>query len=221
MRLTSFMSEHTAEYVLVNDLVRRLTPAFSNLIPIFFWATREGNHFTLESMDCQNLRLVTCFARRPKVDPAAPSSLFMKINRELINYRHACASINIPVLVGLPIVKSLSALRLNSPCNWFDLAKFDYADEGECYVTISSDGLLSTPPAPTFSGPLTNPQIEELVNRSPIVSWSRAVDHIRDLRQMVSQQALESNGYWRFPFIGGYKPFFLLVLGDQFQQHKH
>jgi hypothetical protein len=208
------MSEHTAEYVLVNDLVHRLTPAFPNIIPIFFWATREGNRFALESMDDQNLRLVTCFARRPKVDPTC-GSLLMKINREIIIYRHACALINIPVLVGLPMVKSLSALRLNSPCNWFDLANFDYADGGDCHFTISWDAVTAaTRPLPNLPGPLTNMQIEELVKRSPIVSWSRAVDHIRDVRRTVSEQTIGSYGYWRFSFIGGYKPFFLLVLGD-------
>jgi hypothetical protein len=214
MHPTSFMSEHTAEYVLVNDLVRRLTPAFPNLVPIFFWATREGNRTAHESMFGQQLRLMTCFARRPKVDHAAPNHLFMKINGELIYYRDVCAPLEIPVLAGLPMVKSLSGLRLNSSCNWFDLAKFDSSDQAEFYVRIASDGTATLgDSSPILQRPLTNPQIEELVSKSPVLSWDRVVDHLRDIRRTVSERRVQDYGY-SLPFIGGYKPFFLLVLGN-------
>ena len=209
---TSFMSEHTAEYVLVNDLVCRLTPAFPNLIPIFFWAKREGNRTALESMHDLNCRLVTCFARRPKVEYAAPDHLFMKINSELMQYRQACEPLDIPVLAGLPMVKSLSDLRLNSPCNWFDLAKFDCINQ-EFYVTLGPDGAVTLDDSThKLPKPLTNPQIEELVNKSPLLTWSRAVEHLRHVRRMVSDHARKNYGYVRFPFFGGYKPFLLLAL---------
>ena len=116
---TSFMSEHTAEYVLVNDLVHRLSPAFPDLLPMFFWATREGNRTAIESMRNLNFRLLTCFARRPKVAQFVNEHILMKVNPELKQYYQACRPLGIPVVAGLPMIRSLSSLRLTSVCNWF------------------------------------------------------------------------------------------------------
>jgi hypothetical protein len=207
------MSEHTAEYVLVGDLVRRLSPAFPNAIPMFFWATREGNRTAIQSMSELNLRLVMCFARRPKIEYAEADHILMKINPELVHYCKASAALNIPVLVGLPMVTSLSSLRLNSPCHWFDLVKFECANRSEFYVAVAPDG------EPTLcgsnerlAGPLTDLEIEEVVRNSPLLTWSRAVEYLRDVRRTVSAYAMENHGYVRFPFFGGYKPFLLLAL---------
>jgi len=210
---TSFMSERTAEYVLVSDLVRRLSPAFPNTIPMFFWATREGNRTAIQLMSDLRFRLVMCFARRPKVEYAGADRIFMKINPELVHYCKASAALNIPVLVGLPMVTSLSSLRLNSPCHWFNLMKFECANRPEFYVEVAPDG------EPTLygsneklAGPLTDLEIEEVVRNSPLLTWSRAVEHLRDVRRTVSAYAMENYGYVRFPFFGGYKPFLLLAL---------
>src|SRR6266446_6341375 len=112
------MSEHTAEYVLVSDLVHRLSPAFPQVIPMFFWATREGNRTAIQSMSELSFWLLTCFARRPKIESVDADYILMKINPELVHNCKASAALSIPVLVGLPMVKSLSSLRLNSPCHW-------------------------------------------------------------------------------------------------------
>jgi hypothetical protein len=207
MHVSSFMSEHTAEYVLVNDLVRRLSPTYPNLIPIFFWATREGNRTAIESMQDLNLRLVTCFARRPKVERAQAHHLFMKINPELMQYRQVCAPLGIPVLAGLPMVKSLPCLRPNSACNWFNLSEFDCLDQQECYVAILRDGTAARCESnDKLVRPLTTPEIENLVSKSPLITWSQAVEHLRYIRRTVSVNTPH------FPFLGGYKPFLFLVL---------
>jgi hypothetical protein len=207
---TSFMSEHTAEYVLVSDLVRRLSPAFPNAIPMFFWATREGNRTAIQSMSDLNLRLVMCFARRPKIEYAEADQIFMKINPELVHYGKASAALDIPVLVGLPMVTSLSSLRLDSPCHWFDLAKFDRVNLSEFYVAVASNGESTLCGSnERLAGPLKDLEIQDVVRISPLLTWGRAVENLRDVRQNVSAY---TNGYKRFPFFGGYKPFLLLAL---------
>ena len=67
MSLESFISEHTSEYILVPNIVRRLTQKFNQVIPVFLWLTREGNTTALEMMDGKQIRLLTAFPRRPKV----------------------------------------------------------------------------------------------------------------------------------------------------------
>ena len=41
--MISFMSEHTAEYSLVGDIVGSLKSAFSNIVPMYILLSREGN----------------------------------------------------------------------------------------------------------------------------------------------------------------------------------
>ena len=207
------MSEHSAEYVLVNDLVTRLTPTFTDIIPIFFWMTREGNTTAIASMQGLNLRLVVCFARRSKVDSAAPHSLFMKVNCELTEYRKACAPLNIPVLAGIPMIKSLSSLRLHSTCNWFDLASFDSVKETDFDVTIDSNGTASLANSGRrLATALTTSDLEELIRRSPVVTWDYAVECLRHARKAARDLSTNRYGYAPFPFGGGYKPFLLLVV---------
>lgn len=209
----SFMSEHTAEYVLVTDLVRRLCPAFPNVIPMFFWATREGNRTAIQAMSELNLRLVICFARRPKIEYAEADHILMKINAELVHYCKASSALGIPVVVGLPMVTSLSSLRLNSPCHWFDLTRFVCPNRPEFYVAVAPDGEPTLRGSnERLAGPLTNLEIQEVVSNSPCLTWSRAVEQLRDVRRTVSAYAIESYGYVRFPFFGGYKPFLLVAL---------
>lgn len=213
MYLSSFMSEHTAEYVLVNNIVSRLSPTFPNIIPLFFWMTREGNNTAIASMHGLHLRLVVCFARRPKVDSATPNCLFIKINSELMNYRKACAPHNIPVLAGVPMIKSLSSLRLHSTCNWFDLASFDSVKELDLYLEVDSDGGSTLDNSGhRIATALTNSDLEELIRRSPLMTWDHAVECLRHARRTVRDLSINSYGYAPFPFGVGYKPFLLVVM---------
>jgi hypothetical protein len=203
----SFMSEHTAEYVLVNDLVRRLSPAFPDLLPIFFWATREGNRTAIESMRHFNLRLLTCFARRPKVSPSLNEHILMKVNPELTQYHQAFTRLGIPVLAGLPMIRSLSSLRLTSICNWFSLGDFECVDQEEFYVVVAQDGTATLFESDDkLAAPLTTMRIENLVRESPKLSWEEAVSHLRDVRRTVLDNTQ------RFVFFGAYRPFILAVL---------
>ena len=201
------MSEHTAEYVLVNDLVHRLSPAFPDLLPMFFWATREGNRTAIESMQHLNFRLLTCFARRPKVARVLNEHILMKINPELKQYFQACTPLGIPVLAGLPMIRSLSSLRLTSACNWFSVADFDCVDRDEFYVVVARDGTATLLESDDkLAVPLTTAKIENLVRESPKLSWDEVVSHLSEVRRMVSDNTQ------RFIFFGAYRPFILAAL---------
>ena len=201
------MSERTAEYVLVNDLVHRLSPAFQDLLPMFFWATREGNRTAFESMRDFKLRLLTCFARRPKVDRFLNEHILMKINPELKQYHEVCSPLGIPVVAGLPMIRSLSSLRLTSVCNWFSLADFNCVDQAEFNVVVAPDGTATLYESDEkFATSLTTVEIENLIRQCPPLSWDQAVSLLCDIRRMVSRNTRQ------FMFFGVYKPFFVAAL---------
>lgn len=62
-----FMSERTAEYVLVPDIMHRLRQEFSSIVPFYYWASREGSVKVAHSYS-GHVRVVAAYARRPKID---------------------------------------------------------------------------------------------------------------------------------------------------------
>ena len=208
MPLRSFMSEHTAEYVLVPNLIGRLAPRFAEVIPIFFWSSREGNTTGLQCMSNTKVRVLSCFARRPKVVVPGSDRIIMKLNRELLEYSYGSSEVGIAVLAGIPLVSSLSQLKQTAPCSWFELRGFESVDFSvniEYYIQVMLDG--TTRPKADLHGmdvPLTDQQLMDVVSRSELMPWASAVEILRHIR---SQQP----DFNRFPFFGGYKPFHLLL----------
>jgi hypothetical protein len=198
MLLKSFMSEHTAEYVLVPDLIRRLAPQFVEVIPIFFWSTREGNSTAAQTMSGVSVRILTGFARRPKI--LTEDRVAMKINPELVEYSQISGNAGIPVIAGIPLVSSLSRLRLNSPCSWFELTGCN-----DLYIEVMLDGtIIPEELGGKVSAPLTDMRIRELAGKSAILLWADAVERLRVIRS-------EQSEFNRFHFFGGYKPFHLVL----------
>jgi hypothetical protein len=204
------MSEHTAEYVLVNDVVRRLAPIFSEAIPIFFWSTREGNLTAGESMSALSFKLLTCFARRPKLH-ATDDRILMKVNRQLFYYCRSSSAVEIPVIAGIPLVRSLHLLRITSPCCWVDLAKLPSSDDMNIEVMLDgTSARIPEPKTPATKFLLGNEEIQTLVARSPAVTWDSAIGLIRDIRR-AARLLDQANGYRYFPWFGGYKPFHIFL----------
>jgi hypothetical protein len=199
------MSEHTAEYVLVPDLARRLSPHFHAIIPIFFWSTREGNATARKLMSNMSVRLVTAFPRRPKISRSGANQITMKVNQELLSYARVSADAGIPVFAGMPLVASLSTLRVESSCCWFDLKEFSSADR-DYFVAVTPDGTIPSnhPPHELSPQPLNNLQIIACVSQSLVLPWDDAIESLREIRFRTPESGC-------FSFFGGYKPFHFVL----------
>jgi len=204
MSLESFISEHSAEYILVPNIVSRLSRKFTQVIPVFLWLTREGNTTALQMMDGKQIRLLTAFPRRPKV--LSPNGIAMTVNEELIAYSERSEAAGMVVLVGVPLISSLPTLRIDAPCCWFEL-NGSTATDGYFHVEIGLDGkvISGRPPARGLSGPLTDSGIEAAADRCRLMPWSEAIEKIREIRSTQRE-------FNFFPFMGGYKPFYLMLL---------
>ena len=82
-REIGFMSEHTAEYLLVHRLHRIVSPKVRSFFPLFFSGTREGSSLADPTPDHQLVRCVAIYARRPKILAAGQAAVRMKINETL------------------------------------------------------------------------------------------------------------------------------------------
>lgn len=202
--LRSFLSEHSAEYVLVPNLTAQLATAFPRIIPLFFWSTREGNATALEGSGDMGVRVVTAFARRPRISARQPGHVFVKINAELFDYAAVSGAVGMPVLAGVPVVQALHDFFTDAACAWFSVNPL--SSSGEVVIEAGSAPQAAAN-ALTEGKPIQPVNARELVAlalRARVWTWSEAATHLRACRRALDRGA-------RFPFAAGYRPFHLLL----------
>jgi len=201
------MSEHTAEYALVPDLIARLGDRFPTITPVYFWATREGGRVGRESVGDRAIRLVAAFARRPKVLHPGDERILVKINDVLFAAAHAGAEVGIPVLAGVPLVSDLLDFSIGVQCSWFHISATSYQTADEEFLLA----LAERPQRPTLpqdvAGPLTAMELAELAESCcRELDWMQAREGMRHIKS--------AGGFQHSIFGGGYRPFFLLVCSN-------
>lgn len=197
----SFLSEHTAEYVLAPRAAEVLSSHATAAIPIYYWATREGSRVTQHSAADTTLRVLAVFARRPKVDGPHADVITAKLNEELFIYANEAHTLGIPTLAGIPLVASLSQLRPNCPCAWFRLHR-GHGTGIEIAVDLRGECLVPCD-RPEVTGPTELEALAEAtVSSATTVEWEDALERMRCLRRL-GKKGL---------FYRGYNPFHVLLL---------
>jgi len=206
VKATSFVNEHSVEYVLVNHLVAMLSQEHRSLIPIFFWKTREGSRTATQGMLGQHVRLLTVFARRPKVLQPFAQTVLMKVNSTLFDAAGAATDYGSPVLAGIPRSSSLLNFTFDVACSWFRLLPGHCGANADVEISVSVDGSVTTGVVAPVEGPLDTREILRIARLDATsMSWDKAVEAIIEIRRSST-----TDGYWRFRGTG-YRPFFLLI----------
>jgi hypothetical protein len=203
---TSFISEHTAEYALVRSLVGILSRQFSTIIPVYFWATREGSRIAARGVGQQQVRVIAAYARRPKVGNPEDSIVFMKINALLLQAGAAGLDVGIPVLAGVPLATGLLQFSIETPCSWFHINGRGPGDQDvEIRISLIGATQESNSSRPGVVGPLTADDLLSIVQtKARAMTWDVAVDCIRRVRSS------GETGMRAF-FFSRYRPFYLVL----------
>ena len=203
---TSFISEHSAEYVLVPRLAHIMEQQFSKAIPLYFLSNREGSIIARRCNPFQRVRILNMFARRPKVFTPNQPSIEVKFNESLFEIAELSQTMGIPTFAGVPVVSSVMDFGLDANCIWFGLS----GTHTDVHYEISLDGEILSQPiqSSVFSGPLDeNGLINAVLQNSRVMIWEEAVENLRTIRR----GAKPVKTFW-FGFGGGYHPFnFILI----------
>ncbi len=200
----SFLSEHTAEFVLAPRAAEVFSSYAAAAIPIYYWASREGSRLAQASSPDALLQVVSIFARRPKVEISVPDRITAKLNAQLFHYSVAAEAVGIPTLAGFPLVASLREFRQTCRCMWFRLHG-DSATDVE--ITMDMEGqCIEARQIRELTGPTELKALaDDAVQAAAILEWGDALEVLRELRWVGRDQ-----GY--MTFLGGYKPFHVLLL---------
>jgi hypothetical protein len=203
---TSFISEHSSEYILVAKLTRVMERHFERVIPIYFLSTREGSPLSGGCSPSQTLKIVSVFARRPKIDIPNQPFIEVKFNESLFEIAALASPLGIPTFAGVPLASSMMKLSLDNDCAWFELmgSNADVIYE----ISLDCELLRRSSESSAIDGPITESElVARVLRKSRAMSWDEAREHMRTIRR----GARADESFW-YQFGAGYHPFHLLML---------
>ena len=144
-KISSFVSEHTVEFVLIPKLTALLSNTFSNVVPLYFWLSREGSRLAQSIHGRDEFRAVALFPRRPKRKEGANNQIFMTVNESVITAAIALKSHGIPSIGGCPLISSFWMLSPQAPCVFVGLSEMTasrYTFDARCGDVTPDDMIL-------------------------------------------------------------------------------
>ena len=198
-RLTSPISEHSAELALVPAFSKALANVYAKIVPLYFWLSREGGLLARTIHEHEEFEAVALFPRRPKFSMADDEQIVVTVNPRVLMAAEILEARGIPSVCGCPRVRSFWELGDQPNCAFVGLSN-STADE---YV-FDLDSDVATP--------------DTLVLRShmDLVRFIKASTRKQNLEKLILA-VRESRAQWgghlygRHMLIAGYKPVIVLL----------
>ncbi len=200
------MSEHTAEFVLVPKLVECIKTRYTNVVPVYYWATREGNNLSRDLHRNMNVKIIAFFPRRPKLDNKSPKLIYGKINSLIFEFANFASSLNIPTIAGLPIADSLLDLSQNPSIFWFHISKTEPKDI-TFEINKHNKKLNFHNNEKVAVKILVESDFDGIIEKSKLCNWEEAINNLRLLKPNNYSNRIFS----RFNLWGIYRPIFILA----------
>jgi len=193
---TSFINEHTASYILIPRLKTILHQNYRKVIPLYYWATREGSNRSLNTMIGVEFSVLALYSRRPKLSSGPTENISVKLNKSLFESARIFSNFGISVLAGSPLVRSICQLDSDANCVWFK-------------VQNSTDDLIICCDNSDFR------RHELHIEESRIVNFIEHNSKIIDLQKLkLATDEMRSLPGASFSFFSGsgYKPIYFLLI---------
>lgn len=118
---SSYVCERTVEYALIPILSQILQVEYKNVAPVFPWITRETSNISKAVHRGDQFKIITLFARRPKIRQLDTSKISFTINDGLNIFQALASAYGIPVICGIPLASNVWDLSSNVDVNWYAL----------------------------------------------------------------------------------------------------
>ena len=213
MNPISFISEHTAEYILVPQISKLLSRHFKTIIPFYFWVSREGNTMSVKTVSINDFRLISVYPRRPKISNPEDTIITLKFNASIIHAAQISIESGVSTFAGIPIISSIQDINNDVLCKWFRFKSAVKSISDIEYKLNIKGNVVEKGKSSFIEGPIKDELlINTILKFSTISSWENAIDIIRSIRKNSSPGYYGNNNYSRFSmWMGGYKPFYLIL----------
>ncbi|HEU4471154.1 MAG TPA: hypothetical protein VFR58_08730 [Flavisolibacter sp.] len=174
---------------------------FTTVIPIFYWASREGNSLVKKSFK-QPVRIVALYPRRPKVTGTTSDSIYVKFNEELFYWNEEFALEGIPVFAGMPLANSLENFHYHTKCLWFKIHRLGH--EETILIDLHNENSVRST---NISSILEDEIIQTIWHETKILDWSYFCRLIKEIKRKADYKFNRS----RFNNIS-YKPAYFILM---------
>lgn len=200
----SFISEHTAEYVLVPNLKSILCKEFNTVTPIFPWATREGSTISRHLHKGERFKVIGMYPRRPKLTGSDPY-ITVKLNRQIFVGAQCGMEFGIPIIAGCPLVRDFWELGNIPVCLWLKLDQFSNDDVQLDIEQIQPYSITNQMSKFLFSN--DEALLSYLTERAKLMDFDIALSAFGNIK--LSSRDLEFFSF--FKSMGGYRPVYFLL----------
>lgn len=154
----------------------------------------------------EQVRVVSVFARRPKIEFPGQNDLAVKFNASLFRYACFAAKAGILTFAGVPVVTSIFDLTIDADCRFFEL--HGNVAEEDVIVQVDRRGPVSISPqhanaVSAVMGPTDF--VEKVMSKTKPRPWFQVIETLQELRR--------ADPHHGHPFFGSsYHPFNILLL---------
>jgi len=205
MQLNSFMSEHTIEYAIINQICCYFGLRNKRVTPVYIFQTREGNSLGKTSFK-NEVRAFAIYPRRPKINSWKDDVICFKLNYSVLCAADFLNTHGIPTYFSGPLIKRLDEYDLNTK---LFIAKMSYSCQykKDIFISLKKQGDLITKPEGIKELSL-NYLEEDIEINAQYVLWYNVIDIIKESNYLQAKQI--SRSYY-FPFMLQYKPVMFIL----------
>jgi hypothetical protein len=197
----SFLSEHSIELLMIPKLVNHLSEYYNKIIPIFYWANREGGILNNKILKNKEFRIIAVYARRPKFRKPDDDYFILKINEQLVAKNNVLKNFQVPSFAGIPLINSLEAFDNTAEFLWFNIDMF--SGQSEIIIPLYLPDFSYT----NLYGCINHQSMIEMIEeKSKPIQWAKAVEIFKEANRV----EVRNTFFWT-----GYKPVYLLIPADQ------
>jgi hypothetical protein len=202
--MTSFISEHTAEYFLIPQLCDILSKTYNNIVPLYFWQSREGDNLSKEIHRNYNLKLLAFFPRRPKLEYSSSDKIICSINDSLFEFSNQAIKHGIITIAGVPLISSILEFGMHKSI-WFQISTIC-----QPYISLSIDKTnnLVIGHNKDCIKILDEKSFSNIYDNANSFDWETAIKIMKDLRNT------SRIGLNRFFYGDHYKPTYILMFSE-------
>ena len=204
-KATSYICEHTAEFVLIPTLKDILYRRFESVTPIFPWITREGGKISFKLHGHEIFRILGLYPRRPKLNSTKHENIIIKVNEQVLFGAQSRLEFGIPIIAGCPIASDFWELGKDPNCLWIKLESESMESFEIELEWKNSSYMITRFPECAFQ---TDEDILTYIdNTAETTDLRTALDAIKTIK-------MQSKGielYYPMAFMGGYKPVYFLL----------
>ncbi len=210
MNITGFSNARSSEYMVLYDLYNRIKQECKFFYPFYYHRRRDDTNLSRLNK-LENLKVVACFARRPKTDFVLSSNLIITFRNSIFDQVNLFNKFDIPVLAASPMGTGIEEIGFGSKCQWFKInpgIEKDYVEyefrEGQIKKDKLIDGIRM----------FENDDIHTLLKSVPNQSWIGILEKIEQWDITYSNYYFTYHKKNLFNSVSGLKPIFIALKTD-------